>query len=236
MTSTPRHAKTTDLPNKYPINEESEAQYNIFAGVAKVRLSHSIQQGLSLSFELQISPPHLVKLTACRIALNKVVFAASRMKNLNGNDGFTLDHYYVTKEAWIIVTPRAVNPHLEFTTASPPTHKVTYNILRNAQTPEAIKVKGKVIYERKSLLQKSQFAKSAKSWLLKSVQLKHWVMELEAHNRDRYRFFEVSYPRQGQIVLTMEVDASQKPVEWNLTRVTIEGLAAAKPNNPDRAR
>lgn len=97
-----------------------------------------------------------------------------------------------------------------------------------------MKVKGRVVYERKSLLQISQLAKSAKARFLKSIQLKHWIMELEATIGTDKDFSKFPTPRKDGSYLTMEVDVSKKPIEWNLTRATIEGSAAAKLDNPDR--
>ena len=68
--------KPTTLLNGNGINGEPEQQYNMFVGVAKIRLRPSIQQDLSMSFELHIFPSRLTTPVTCRIALNKVFFCA----------------------------------------------------------------------------------------------------------------------------------------------------------------
>ena len=296
------NALTANSPKEYT----DEEQYQMFVGV--VKMAPTIEQSLSTAFELQISPSRLSKPVVCRIALSKVVFGASRPKNLE-ESGDTLDHYFVIKEVWIIVTPDGGQPspptdtgprlhdlvysitdtntrqatislqssttpftgsasytnqrqiahptyvieatlgdskngteqayewrwipttktktHLQFTTTNPPTHRVTYNILQNAETPKAYNVKAKVIYEKKTLLPMPLFNLSPRAWVFKGVQVKHFSMELETTIGTDEDFSKFPAPDKDGCYLEMEIDGTKKPFDWDVTSSRVMGTPAA---------
>ena len=294
----------------------------MFVGVTKLHLSPMVTQDLSMSFELKISPSTFSKPVSCPIALNRVIFGASRMKRMKiaaSEPETTLGHYFILKEAWIMIKPvggqssppdqtgprmhdmfsnitethshqanvtlqgSITNPitvgasfakqssnerptfvveatlarsqtgeeqgyewcwkptsiaktHLEFTTSNPPTHRVSYTILRNADVPKAISVKTKAIYEKKRLAQVPQIGRTFKAKLMKSVQIKDFIVELEAKIGTEGDFWR--FPNDGKdgSYLTMDVDARSMPMKWGLERAAVSGVAAATLDSPRRAK
>jgi len=91
--------------NDGPPSQEGNPEYEMFSGVANVRLP-GYEQRLYISFALQIFPSDDAKRSAvgCKIALDNVVFGASAMEYLV-ESGVESDHYFVLKEAQMTAGP-----------------------------------------------------------------------------------------------------------------------------------
>jgi hypothetical protein len=96
----------TGTASTVPKNEEGNSEYEMFTGLAQVRLPGPIEQQLYISFGLQISSSENTKRSAvdCKISLDRAVFGASSMEDLE-NDDVELDHYFVVEKVQISAGP-----------------------------------------------------------------------------------------------------------------------------------